>query len=186
MEPRRRCGSQLSAMSVGRREMDEAESLYSVIETGVALAGFAGIIVAIGARPERWRPVERFRIVIILFSSLGAAALAALALVLRHSSMNAATAWRFSSVFYLILGTIFLRRWVMARQQLSQDDRELLHPAVFTLFAVGQILALAVQVPNALGVWGLPAFTPFFGGLVWGLVAAGVQFVRTLLVRPSE
>jgi len=166
--------------------MNEAESLYSVIEIGVALAGFAGIIVAIGARPERWRPVERLRVVIILFSSLGAAALAALALVLRHSSMSAATAWRFSSVFYLILGTILLVLWVKTLQQLSREDRELLHPAVFAFFAAGLILSLAAQLPNALGIWGLPAFTPFFGGLIWSLVAAGVQFVRTLLVRPSE
>jgi hypothetical protein len=39
--------------------MNEQETLTSVAEFAIALAGFSGIVVALGKQPGRWAPADR-------------------------------------------------------------------------------------------------------------------------------
>jgi hypothetical protein len=82
--------------------VEPTDALYNIVEASLALAGFAGIVTALGHRPSgQWRLDDRDRIVNLLLATLLPFVLALLALVLIHAEVT--SAWRMSSACFALL-----------------------------------------------------------------------------------
>ena len=72
--------------------------LVAIAELAIGIAGFSGVVVALGSRTgERWSPVTRIRMVLLLSVSLSAAMFSLLPLVLDEAGLTAERAWSISS-----------------------------------------------------------------------------------------
>lgn len=159
------------------------EALSTIAELGIGIAGFSGVVVAIGFRRSSLELLDRVRVIGLLFGSFGAALLAALPLVLNGSGVAIQTAWRLSSWAFVLHLFSFLAFALVSRRQLSNADAGELHP-IMSLFVMGGMSVCTLAVGwNALHD---PSAGPYLGGLYFLLLYSCLQFVRLLLVRPID
>ena len=72
--------------------MSEAENLHTVAEVGIALAGFSGVVVALGQRSGN--PAGIGRLWLLLAQALGAVIFAFLPLLLESAGLEPSANWR--------------------------------------------------------------------------------------------
>lgn len=161
--------------------MEPSDALTAIIEASIALAGFSGIVVAVGRRSEgEWRPQEDLRLVNLLVSSFTALLVALLGVLLLLTSLPPTTSWRLCSVAWLIAVAVH-SGWIVSRsQRLGDEGLRHTHPG-FYWFAVG--LTLGVAALQAVNVVWLRAFWPVFAGIATNMVLAARQFL--VLLRPA-
>jgi hypothetical protein len=162
------------------------DSLSTIAELGIGLAGFSSIVVALGYRSRRLRPLDRMRVIGLLLGSLGAALLAVLPLILADSGNTPVVVWRASSaVFAVGLGS-FLVYALSYRRTLSEAERAALHPGMWILTIGGILAFLPLLIWNSAALNGEPSSGPYLSGLYFLLVYSSAQFFRVLLVRPAD
>jgi hypothetical protein len=167
------------------RTLSEHESLTSIVEFAITLAGFAGIVVALGKRPGQWAPADRYRLLNILMLSFGAGFMAYLPIGLAHAGLSGSSLWRVSSGGFLCFG-VFTGGFTIARtRRLRGEVRVLLNPIVLWMSIVFGGVANLAQLLNVLGLGFQPQFAPYFLGLVLILLMSAIQFVRILFARPE-
>ncbi len=79
-----------------RTTVSEQETLTSAAEFAIALAGFSGIVVALGKQPGRWAPADRYRLLNVLTFAFGAGFMAYLPMGLAHAGLGGSPLWRAS------------------------------------------------------------------------------------------
>ncbi len=165
--------------------MSEHETLTSVAEFAIALAGFSGIVVSLGNQPGRWSPADRSRLLNVLLFAFGAGFMAYLPMGLAHSGLTGSPLWRASSGFFLcfgVAGSVFMIRRMRG---LPNDVRAVLHPVVRQISYATSAIAILALLLNTLGVGFRPHFSAYFLGLVVLLLNGSIQFTRILFVRPE-
>jgi hypothetical protein len=159
-----------------KRLPDPYDTLTVFAEVSIALAGFSGIAIAIGRRTHgELSPLESRR----LFNLFGFTALtlftSLLGMTLLHvERIDGEILWRGGSVLMVLTGVPWLLfDWHKIRA-LSPDERAHVHPFVIYPFTVIAVLALALQLVNAvfLGIDWI-----FFLALVVQLAFAFQQFI---------
>jgi hypothetical protein len=154
-------------------------ALGSAIEVAIALAGFSGIVAAVGRRGAgHWEAPEQLLLRILLTAS-GAALVFAFLPFLLFESFGSSLTWRVGSglqASYFIV--ITARRY---RQSSS------LGAPVLTSRGIGvQAAVIALLVANA--AW-ISSSSVYVFGVLWTLFTAFITFVRLLLDSwndPSE
>jgi hypothetical protein len=154
--------------------MDATSALDSIIEVAIGLAGFSGIIAAVGQRnPGGWGAADQLRLEILLTASGAALVFAFLPFVLA-GFMNDPLVWRCSSaVVALWTGGISIFRLRQA-SSVGIDNAFGLRSwrlglqATIVLMLIGNVLWWASASLYVLGV-------------LWGLYVAFMTFVRLLL-----
>lgn len=154
-------------------------------EVAVALAGFSGLFVAFSGRARSMVSIERYALLFLLFSSIGAVVLALLPYVLMaitgHSGFSD---WFciFSAVVMLSLtgwttGSA-LRRKSMQKRRRYKWIRPILMPMQWLV----SLLQLAPLVSD------VDAFAMYALALWWLIFAAAVQFVIQIAstIRPDQ
>ena len=69
--------------------MEPSDALFNVVEASIALAGFAGIVTALGQRSSgRWRSNDRARIVDLLVATLIPFGLSLFSLILIYAGID--------------------------------------------------------------------------------------------------
>ncbi len=167
--------------------MSEAENLHIVAEIGIALAGFSGVVVALGHRSGRTAGIARLWL--LLAQALGAVIFAFVPLLLEAAGLEPSATWRVTngaiSVFgcSIIIG-IFLEQGSLILEQSSPRHWRwgwwggigvtLIAITIYTLLAI-----------HALG--GFPSSGAFLNllGLVWLLAMASMNFILLLVTEPS-
>ena len=165
--------------------MSEHESLTSIAEFAIALAGFSGIVVALGKQPGRWAPADRVRLLNVLLYAFTAGFMAYLPMGLAHAGLAGSLLWRVSSAGFLcvfLLGGVFI---TVNLRGLPDEVRILLNPIVFWASVIFGIIVILAQLLNILGIGFQPQFTAYFLGLVLTLLVGAIQFVRILFARPE-
>ncbi len=165
--------------------MSEHESLTSIVEFAIALAGFSGIVVALGKQPGRWAPADRIRVLNVLVFAFGAGFMAYLPMGLAHAGLDGSLLWRVSSggfLCFLVLTFVFI---TIRMRRLPDDVRIILHPIVAGLFITFIVVAALAQLLNILGLGFQPQFASYFLGLVLLLLIGAIQFARILFARPE-
>lgn len=158
------------------------EALSTIAELGIGISGFTGVVVAIGFGRTGLRPLDRYRVLGLLFGSFGAALLAVLPIVLDDAGVAPVSLWRASSAVFVLYLVGFLAYASTAPRSLSDADRRGLHPAMWIFAVGGQLVALPFLAWNALAG---ASSVPYLGALYYLLVYSSLQFLRLLLVRPS-
>ena len=162
--------------------MQPSEALGITAQIAVALAGFAGVVVAFRSDSVHERQtIDKMRLRLLLNNSLVPLILCLLALFL--VSVHQVWTWRVCSALALVL-TIAIGI-VMSRGRAS-SPRELKlgrgSKVLFFSFSVLGIVAMILQIYN-LAV--LNAFWPFYATVLFQLITGAVQFVRLILIQPE-
>ena len=165
--------------------MSEQETLTSVAEFAIALAGFSGVVVALGKQPGRWAPADRYRLLNVLTFAFSSGFMAYLPMGLAHAGLSGSPLWRASSGFFLCFWVIGAAINIPRIRSLPNDVRAVLHPVVrqiaYTTFAIANLVLLL----NTLGFGFRPQFSAYFLGLVILLLNGSIQFTRILFARPD-
>lgn len=150
--------------------MDQADTLLTIAELGVALAGFASIVTVIGRRQS---VVVGAPLRVMLEVALRNAAFALLPLPFLQSLPSDPIVWRVGSGLYLIaVGLHYLFR---VRRANTVSER--------WLNVSGQILVALTAVAgvaNVLGLAGSDAFSLYLANLLLGLGASGLYFLSVI------
>ena len=163
--------------------MQGGEALSTIAEVGLGLAGFTGILVALGRSQAAFSRPEVLRLLLLLVSSLGAVFLALLPFALHESGVLDIACWRLSSIILAAFTTTSLAYLGYQIQRRRGEFGELFSTAVFVIVATGSVVIVVLQLVNAIGIGAPPRSGPYLFGLLWLLFIASLQFARILFVR---
>ena len=156
------------------KQMEHNDTLLTIAEISVALAGFATLASIIGRRADdESRNRDALRLQIMLEVTLENMAFALAPLPFIHSVPDPMI-WRIASALRVILlvgnFTYSIRR---ARSQPMAFDQHWLTVSTLCLAAIG----LLANAGNAFGLGGSQAFSLYLGGLVTSLVSSALLFL---------
>src|SRR6202035_355806 len=164
--------------------MEPAEALSTAAQLALALAGFAGVVVAFRSKSlHDWSALDKFRLWLLLVNALVPLFACLFGMLLLTIKPTPLSIWRWTSGFWLLLG--FASAFV-SRRRLSElgptaiKDMAGLRYVVSTIRVLGTATGV-LQVYNALisGVFWL-----FYTGVVFGLAVGALQFARMIFQPP--
>ena len=165
--------------------MEPGEALGIAAQVGVALAGFAGVVVVFRRESvHEWSGVDKLRLRLLLANSILPLSLCMLGLLLLTIKPMPPGIWRWCSGIALIANLLFVRATtkIFRRLDLQNLQRERVTRFIFYLFGALGVAAMFLQVYNI----ALPGvFWPFFAGIVYQLLTAMAQFARMILLLPE-
>jgi hypothetical protein len=155
--------------------VEPTDALFNVVEASLALAGFAGIVSALGRRGAgHWRTDDRNRMIALLEATLLPFASALLALTLMYADVG--SVWRISSAVFAL--PILVSAVVIGRRIWKIRDAPNFSTSVSYIAAIYLLIAVLVvlQFVNLR----FNSFWPYFAGLAVSLCIGVSQFVRLL------
>jgi len=160
-------------------ELQGAGILQLIAEVAVALAGFSGVVVALGRRSGgAWKSSDKTRLRTMLDLSFLAALLAIVPFIFFHGGMDSSSVWAWSSgLGALVMGTRLIR--ALPKIALFWRDSSVNRPLMVTMRSLQAAIVLALCA-NATGFGLSQSFTPYLTALVGLLVMSGLMFVRLL------
>ncbi|MGH0029227.1 MAG: hypothetical protein ACQGVC_05520 [Myxococcota bacterium] len=161
------------------------ESFGTIIEFGVALAGFSAVAIALSHEPGALAPLDRFRALTLLNCALGAAFGASFVLVGDAFGMGEPALWRFAGGGVLLIYAFCTAVPILLARRMPPDDRSQLSSVLWALSNAGNPLVAAALLANLTGLLGEPGPGPLMASLVWLLFFSAVLFVRMLVDRPG-
>ncbi len=162
--------------------MSEAENLHTVAEVGIALAGFSGVVVALGQRPGA---AGIGRLWLLLAQAIGAVIFSFVPLLLEEAGLEPSTNWRVTNGAISVFGFGIVLGILMQQRSLLLQHRgwSWWGGIGVTLAAIVIYVLLAI---HAFG--GFSSSGAFLGllALVWLLTMASMNFMLLLLSEPSR
>ena len=155
--------------------MDQSETLLTVAELSVALAGFAGLVSVIGRDRDRQSSIaDGLRLQMMLEVALLNAALALFPLPFLQPATFEPEIWRLGSGIHFV-SSVGLVLFGFYRYRTTRPDPD-------PLWSSSSMIGLAVvtsvlDVFNAVGLGGSSAFSFYLATLLLSLVGAGVKFM---------
>ena len=165
--------------------MDSLETLTTIAEIGIALAGFSGLIVVLRKSSGPLNAIEKYRMAVLLATAFGAMFLALMPGALLHLGLADDILWRTSSAFLTAFSFAFVICWVLSSRRFFNVAREIFSVPAFSLMTVGHLTNMVLQLSVTLGLWGGGKPGVYLLGLIWLLAHASQQFVRMLFIQPK-
>ena len=151
--------------------------MYTTAEIGVALAGFAALVISFRQRQDSsLSNSDRLVVASLVERGLMAAFLSYLPILLFGLGLSERLIWFFSSGTFVAYGVSVMIRSVRSRKISSGFAS---NPAFYILFAVG-VLMVALQVCHALGLGLRQSAWWYLVAVTWLLVSAGYRFFFVL------
>ena len=155
--------------------MNWSEALGAAIEVAIAIAGFSGIVAAVGRRGAGdWTPTDQVRLRVLLTASGAAGAFAFLPFILLDTGLDADLFWRLGTgaqIAWLIAIPLYRRRQA-TRMEATFD---VLTPPIFLALYVPTLGILTLNTVVLGAPW------PYVLGVLLQLFTAFNTFVRLLL-----
>jgi len=161
------------------------ESLQTIAEVGVALAGFSGLVVAFRKKSGPLTEVEKYRLQVLLALSFGAMFLSFLPEVLGSLELESNDAWTYSGFALCLYSIIFLSWWIRATRNFIHTFPEIFHWSVFTRMIIGHVGVIVLLLSAIFSLLSVKAAAAFVIALIWYLIHSAQQFVRMLFVQPN-
>ena len=165
--------------------MEPGEALGITAQIAVALAGFAGVVVAFRREAvHEWSAIDKLRLRLLLSNSMLPLGLSMLGLLLLTIKPMPPVMWRWCSaiefvVFLLFVVTMTKTFRRLGVQKVQREPGSRFMPYLFGAFGTA---AMLLQVYNL----ALPGvFWPFFSGIVYQLVTVMAQFAQMILLLPE-
>jgi hypothetical protein len=166
------------------RGMEPNEALTSAAQLAIALAGFAGVVVAFRSSSlHEWSALDRYRLWLLLSSAVVPLFSSLIGMLLLTMKPVPVSIWRWcslSSFFFTVAFVVLSRR---RQEQVGPELKKQIgsYRYIFYFIAtVGTLLGL-LQVYNAAF---LGAFWLFYAGVVYQLGTGALQFARMILLPP--
>jgi hypothetical protein len=166
--------------------MDQFETLQTLSEIGIAVAGFAGVVAALDSRSrDEWSDFDRDNVYALLMWSLAAVFLAYVPVILHGLNGLVSHPWRAShSVFAIYHSWLFFDTF-----RRMYIEPAWIRKGVLALLGIG-ILVLALEISAALGFADTLAPTFYVVAVLWFLFLAVSRFVvlvtATLLAPAAQ
>jgi hypothetical protein len=164
--------------------MEPGEALSTAAQLAVALAGFAGVVVAFRSRSlHDWSPIDKYRLWLLLCNALAPLFTCLFGMLMLTIKPTPLSIWHWCSGFSLLV--FFLFGFLSRRRQLELGPA-VLHEMgsyryLFYVFSSLAMLIGALQLYNAVipGVFWL-----FYTAIVFQLAIGTLQFARMILLPP--
>ena len=164
--------------------MEPGEALTTAAQIAVALAGFAGVVVAFRSSSlHEWSPLDKYRLWLLLGSALVPLFSCLFGMLLLTIKSTPFPIWRWCSGFSFLLICIF--------GVLSRRGQPELGPAVIKemgaysyLFYVIAILGTAIGLLQAYNALVSGVFWLFYAAIMFQLAVGTLQFARMILLPP--
>jgi small-conductance mechanosensitive channel len=165
--------------------MEPADALSRGAQIAVAFAGLTGVVLMRrGATIHTWPKADKFRLKLLLSTTLLPLVLCLVGLLLLGVNIQEAVVWRVcSAVAALVLlgGCALFSRSFLGMNKRELDRVEASRPTFWIFTSLGVIQGLFLVYNTAL----LAAFWPFFMFIVSALLVALLQFIRFILARSA-
>jgi hypothetical protein len=164
--------------------MEPGEALTTAAQIAVALAGFAGVVVAFRSSSlHEWPLLDKYRLWLLLGNALVPLFACLFGMLLLTIKPTPLSIWRWCSVFSLFLISVF---GVVSRRRQSELGPRVIQEMggyryLFYVIAALGIAVLLLQIYNAL-VPGV--FWFFYAAIVFQLTTGSLQFARMILLPP--
>lgn len=162
------------------------DSLQTIAEIGIGLAGFSGLIVALRKTPGPLTDVQKFRLRILFGNAFGAMFLSLLPNLLLSFRVPESHIWFDSSAAMLGYTLIFVTWTVSAGRRIAKVVPEIFNWFIYYSRIVGHVAIVTLQAAVMTGLIEERAPGAFSVGLIWFLMDAANQFVRMLFVLPKS
>lgn len=162
--------------------MQLPESLYTIAEISIALAGFSGLVVALRKNRGPLSSVEKYRLQILLILALGALFLSFLPELLAGFSVDPALLWPFASTLVAMYSVVFVIWWLIASRRIARVAPEIFSRLAFARMVVGHAIVVLLLLAVASTVVRESAGAIYVLAMIWYLVHAAQQFIRMLFV----
>ena len=162
--------------------MEAPEALSTAAQIAVALAGFAGVVVAFrSGSVYEWSEIDKFRLRLLLTNSIFPLAFSVFGLWLLTIKPPPEAIWRWCSAFALLFLLPFSVLSLRTTRSLDPDEFKGLSKAIFYLMFVLGIATILMQLYNATV---LNTFWAFYFAIIVQLMGAMLQFARLILLPP--
>src|SRR5437016_10701811 len=164
--------------------MEPGEALSTAAQIAVALAGFAGVVVAFREGSLReWAPIDKYRLWLLLANSATPLIFCLFGILVLTVKPTPAWIWGWCSGFATVLQLPFL---IMNGRNLAQIGSDAVRDIgtyryVFYGMAIAGTGVIVCQIVNAVF---LNLFWIFFLGIAFQLAAGILQFTRMILLPP--
>jgi hypothetical protein len=166
--------------------VEASDTLLTLAEVSLGLAGFAGIVVVFGRGSGVLPPADSLRLAALVGASLGTLFLSLIPIALGFVGVPERDLWRWSSAIMIFVA---LPAHAFGLLRIRRFAAEIFEVTPIYLIAIGfsALLAnLVAQTCNVLGIGSLPSFGVYLFGLLLYLLFAAIQFARMLFVRPGQ
>jgi hypothetical protein len=164
--------------------MQPSEALSTSAQVAVALAGFAGVVVAFrSGSVHEWSKIDKFRLRILLTNSAIPFVLSILGMLLSSTSLDAVTVWRLCSLFAFVMLVAMASAYRTTFRRFAPEEFKAAGGRSLVLFT-GGLVGTVVTLLQLYNVISLEAFWPFFTAVATLLLAAMLQFI--LLVSSGQ
>jgi len=166
------------------------ESLLTIAELALGLAGFSGVILVFSGSPDAMHPMDRLRMRLLLAMSLGAMILGVLPSGIALLGAEGDTLWRIcSGAMVVTLAPIAMVFFLDYRNIGKAHPRELATGAMgggaaAIVAAVGGAAMSLLALAHLLGVLPGHGRAIFFFFVLWLLAMAAFLFTSLIFVRP--
>lgn len=166
--------------------MEFQESLATIAEIAIALAGFSGLVVVLRKKIGPLNAIEKYRLSVLLATAFAAMFLSLLPSALHHLGLASHVLWRTSSALLAAFSVFFILGWVMSSRRFFHVAREIFSLPAFSLMTTGHLINLGLQLLVTFDLWGGGKPGVYLLGLIWLLAHASQQFVRMLFIQPRD
>lgn len=162
--------------------MDPNAALSTSAQIAIAIAGFAGVVVAVRNQSvHSWGPVEKFWLRLLLVNSILPLAFSMVGLLITAIKPVQPATWRWCSGFAALLLFPYAAMIFRTLLRFAPGQLKAAGGGRFPSYALFTLLTL-VCLLQLYNVTTLAAFWPYFGATVFMLLGAMYQFVRLILV----
>ena len=162
------------------------DSLQTIAEISIGLAGFSGLIVALRKNTGPLTDVQKYRLRILFAMTFGAMFLSLLPDLLLNLQVPDERIWFDSSAAMFIYSLIFVSWMIAGARRVAQVAPEIFQWVIFSSLSAGHIIVLLLQLGVITGYIEGRAAGVFTLGLIWYLVHAAQQFVRMMFILPKN
>jgi hypothetical protein len=166
--------------------MEPGEALATAAQIAVALAGFAGVVVAFRSSSlHEWSLLDKYRLWLLLGSALVPFFSCLFGMLLLTIKATPFPIWRCCSGFSLLLICIF--GFLSRRRQSELGPAVIKEMGVYRyLFYVIAIVGMAVGLLQAYNALASDVFWLFYAAIVFQLAIGTFQFARMILLPPHK
>ena len=163
--------------------MQPSEALSTSAQLAVALAGFAGVVVAFRNRSvHEWSKIDKFRLRILLSNSALPFIMSIFAMLLLATSLPEPTIWRWCSLVAFI-ATAATGQFLSGNYRtFSREDLKASGSRRW-IFVSSGLIGVAATLLQLYNVITLKTFWPFFASIATWLWLAMIQFVLVVTAR---
>ena len=163
--------------------MQPSEALSAAAQLGVALAGFAGVVVAFRSRSvHEWSKIDKFRLRILLSNSALPFVMSIFAMLLLATGLPEQTIWRWCSLVSFVATVATGQLLSGTYRTFSREDLKSSGSRRW-IFVSSGLLGVASTLLQLYNVISLQTFWPFLAAIAVWLWLAMIQFVLVVTVQ---